>query len=1027
MDDSTTISRDRKLPLSQDYDALRTEGLNYIEELSHLIWTDYNEHDPGITTLEALCYAITELGYRSGFDVKDLLTDKNGAIVGGQVFFTAKEILTNNPLTIDDYRKLLIDLDGVHNAWLFADDSQQDAKGNLIPINEVPIYANCKADNLQYDPTNVTLFLSGLYRVLLDLDDDNVYGDLNNGEVVIENPALAGRFSKGDFWFSIELPPWKSADFIFAEAATDRNNISSAVISGEPNEWVCDLTLTNNSSIQFKVALSKKPSTNTVETGDVQSMFSQDNFQFIADFFLFYTNKISKAKQIVKTAIKSLQEHRNVCEDFESVTTVDDEEVAFCFDVDVKPSADIEKVEAEIFYAIENYLNPSVDFYSLKELLDKKVPVDEIFEGVVLQHGFINTTQLENTQLRSVIYTSDIINLLMDIDGVIAIRNFVMTKYGADGKPVPGFLGLKWCMNITAFNKPVLSEDKSKILMFKNQFPFLANYQEVYDTISLLHAERSRAKLNGLEDDLPVPVGKKRNTDIYWPAQYDYPQTYGIGEAGLPDNASPLRIAQQRQLKAYLMFYEQVLADFLSQLTNAYELFSTDNLVHTYYAQFLKDIKDIDAVYAKSGLTIKLEDAITNADSTIQPKNNWQYLYEPKDVFEDRRGRFLDHLLARFAESFNDYALMMYTVNYTEMTEEKIDFAEITNAKIRTLQNYPDISSNRGKAYDYFPQDNNFNIDTSKLWDTDNVSGLEKRIGFLTGIKDITRRFLSCIKNIDVICSEKEVVVNGETKLQCFHSFTVISLTGVKFVSKEYEKKSDAEEAVQKVIQLGSDFSNYSINNTDPVVINLSDLLTNVTDTGTIFHNEADAQNAVNEIANEFKKDCNDPAGLHLIEHILLRPREKILLPDKMFDLMQVCLHNCDCPCEQDPYSFRASVILPYWPEYFNNMAFREYFENKIREEAPANVMLKICWLNNDLLTDFEMRYRVWVNALANYTFDKKANLNSFRDANDRMIEILTQLHSEYPQATLHNCIESKEGSNTVVLGKTVLGTFKNQ
>jgi hypothetical protein len=43
------------------------------------------------------------------------------------------------------------------------------------------------------------------------------------------------------------------------------------------------------------------------------------------------------------------------------------------------------------------------------------------------------------------------------------------------------------------------------------------------------------------------------------------------------------------------------------------------------------------------------------------------------------------------------------------------------------------------------------------------------------------------------------------------------------------------------------------------------------------------------------------------------------------------------------------------------------------------------------------------------------------------MIEILTQLHSEYPQATLHNCIESKEGSNTVVLGKTVLGTFKNQ
>src|SRR6185312_9378223 len=447
MDDATFILKNRQLPLAQDYDALRAEGLKYIEDLAHLIWTDYNEHDSGITTLEALCYAITELGYRSGFDMKDLLTDKNGAIVSGKVFFTAKEILTNNPLTIDDYRKLLIDLNGVHNAWLFADEVQKDAKGNSVALNEVPIYANCKEDKLQYDPTNVPLFLSGLYRVLLDLDEDNVFGDLNNGEVIIENPALTGKFSKGDFWFSIELPPWKSADFTFAEAASDKNNISAAVVTGEPDNWIGNLTLTNSSTTQFNIAISKKPSSNAAETADVQTMFSENNFQFIADIFSFYSNKIAKARQIVKTCIKTLQDHRNLCEDFVSVTTVDDEEIAFCFDVDVKPSADIEKVEAEIFYAIENYLNPSVDFYSLKELLHKKTPVDEIFEGVVLQHGFIDTTQLENTQLRSVIYTSDIINLLVDIDGVIAIRNFVMTKYGADGKPVPGFLGLKWCMN----------------------------------------------------------------------------------------------------------------------------------------------------------------------------------------------------------------------------------------------------------------------------------------------------------------------------------------------------------------------------------------------------------------------------------------------------------------------------------------------------------------------------------------------------------------------------------------------------
>jgi len=1020
MNEQTTIPKNRQLPIAQDYEALRAEGLTHIEDLAHSLWTDYNAHDPGITILEALCYAMTESGYRSGFDMRDLLTKDNGQTVDGQVLFTAKKILTNNPLTINDYRKLLIDIIGVHNAWLFAETSQKDPRGIDIPINEVPIYANCKEDKLQYEPTDTPLFLSGLYRVLLDLDNDNVYGDLNNGEVIIENPALANKFAKADFWFSVQLAPWKTADFTFAGLAKDKNNIASITLTSDPDHWKGKVTLTDTTSLQFDIAISKKPSSGTVTTADVQTMFDKD---FVAALFKFYLEKISKAKLIVQTAIKTLHEHRNLCEDFPYVTTVDDEEIAFCFDVDVKPSADIEKVEAEIFYAIENYLNPSVDFYTLKELLDKKIPVEDIFEGVVLKHGFINTEQLEKTQLRSVIHTSDIINVLMDIDGVIAIRNFVMTKYGPDGKPVPGFTGLKWCMNIAPYHKPVLSTDKSKILLFKNQFPFVARYDEVYDTVSLLHAQRSRDKLNGLQDDLPVPHGSKRDTGSYWPIQYDFPQTYGIGVAGLPFNSTPQRIAQQRQLKAYLMFYDQLLADFISQLTNAHKLFSTDAITHTYFAQFLKDIKDITPIYDTDGATIILEDAITNADSTVQPKNRWQQLYEPKNVFEDRRSRFLDHLLARFAESFNDYALLMYTINYNEKTEEKIDFAEITDAKIRTLKAYDDISSNRGKAFNYFPQKNDFTIDTNKLWDTDNVSGLEKRISFLTGIKDFTRRFLYCIKNIEIICTEKTVVEDGEEKLECFHSFSITTLSGIKMTSKEYEKKSDAEDAVKKVIETGNDPNNYSVEGSGSnIVIKLADILTGEA----TFLDNQHAQDVINEIAKEMATACNDPVGLHLIEHILLRPREIIAAPGKSFDLMQVCLHDCDCLCELDPYSFRASVVLPYWPQHFDNLAFREYFEDKIREEAPAHVMLKICWLNNDLMREFEVRYKKWIETLADYYFDKKANLDAFRDANDKMIEILAQLHSEYPQATLHDCDESKEGSNTVVLGKTVLGTSKN-
>src|SRR5215203_3176736 len=129
MNEISTIPKNRQLSKSQDYETLRAEGLKYIEELAHALWTDYNAHDPGITILEALCYAMTEAGYRSEFDMKDLLTKDDGQTVDDQVLFTAKRILTNNPLTINDYRKLLIDIVGVHNAWLFAESHKKDING----------------------------------------------------------------------------------------------------------------------------------------------------------------------------------------------------------------------------------------------------------------------------------------------------------------------------------------------------------------------------------------------------------------------------------------------------------------------------------------------------------------------------------------------------------------------------------------------------------------------------------------------------------------------------------------------------------------------------------------------------------------------------------------------------------------------------------------------------------------------------------------------------------------------------------
>jgi hypothetical protein len=70
---SFTILKNQSLTDSSNYELLRQKGLAYIEKLGSSLWTDYNIHDPGITLLEALAYALTDLGLRTSMDIKDLL------------------------------------------------------------------------------------------------------------------------------------------------------------------------------------------------------------------------------------------------------------------------------------------------------------------------------------------------------------------------------------------------------------------------------------------------------------------------------------------------------------------------------------------------------------------------------------------------------------------------------------------------------------------------------------------------------------------------------------------------------------------------------------------------------------------------------------------------------------------------------------------------------------------------------------------------------------------------------------------
>jgi hypothetical protein len=79
------------------YAGLRAEALELLGRLCGDQWSDFNSHDPGITILEQLCFALTELAYRSQWSIEDLL-----ASAGPDWQPAVREILGGDPVTRDD-------------------------------------------------------------------------------------------------------------------------------------------------------------------------------------------------------------------------------------------------------------------------------------------------------------------------------------------------------------------------------------------------------------------------------------------------------------------------------------------------------------------------------------------------------------------------------------------------------------------------------------------------------------------------------------------------------------------------------------------------------------------------------------------------------------------------------------------------------------------------------------------------------------------------------------------------------------
>jgi hypothetical protein len=941
------IPRSPALTPSSDFYALRRTGIGYIEELASELWTDYNPHDPGITLLEQLCFALTDLAYRNGWDIKDLLMPATPSSdpaqpYPNQTFFTAREILTVNPVTPDDFRRLLIGRAALRNAWVFCKQCACDVAWYSACIKGKPVLSFSEPDDSASAVQRVEV--RGLYDVLLELEADPELGDLNDRKIWLEAEIDGGGGKTHDLRLELRFPEWELSHPDQWRTFVDSASIDSVKLVGlgaradynlltDPSldeagrnaylrtHWNYLLLLTfeltypsgpvltlPNVALHF---FGPNAARSNLTLTRLKEILEDEGAQ---SAMVQYREKLRRAEQAVLDARQTLSAHRNLDEEFCHIAAVAIEDVAACAEIEVSPGADIERVQAQAWFLIEQYMNPPIRHYSLQEMLDSGMPVEEIFNGPKAEGGFLRQDEVEAAQLKSVLRNSDLINLLMDIEGVVAVRSLLLSKYNLQGEIVKGAAdpvlvggnpvfdsnkgSAVWELYISPLHQPRLYFERSRFLFMKDGLPFLPRADEAMDALHQMRAETERGRIDDAQLDLPVPSGTYRPARHY-PVQYGLPQIYGVSPAGLPGTASERRKGQAKQLQAYLMVFEQLLANAGEQLAHGADLFSLDLTVsRTYFAARLDKqvIADYDVVV--DSLSPAALDAMT----------------ETEEEFLERRNRFLDHLLARFGESFAEYALLL-----SRGRRDAAGLRRLIADKIGFLERYPLISRERARARD---------IHHLPLA-PESIPGLQKRVALLLGYPNLEFAWTMSAPGAVAGYSLKDA-----QQVAWLEGSFAAPITGADNAAAQHA-------AFHFVLRRLSQPGAYRITvQAGKYTVRLDDADGNeIGAAPTPAPSLAAAHALIDELVG-----WGSHSRAIVVEHLLLRPK---FAGDA---LIRPCPEDECGPCmDSDPYSFRLTIVMPAWTAPFDaDMDMRAFADRTIQRELPSHLLGKVCWVGND-------------------------------------------------------------------------------
>lgn len=745
-----------------------------------------------------------------------------------------------------------------------------------------------------------------------------------------------------------------------------------------------------------------------------------DEYIFRLDGKKIPVNKI----QIFNEIINRYHDNRNLCEELAELKMVCEKKIKICAKIQVKNEADEEWIDARILHLINEYFSPTIPSYSLEELIKKEIPVEEIFNGPILENGFLLNEDIQKAELKREVRLSDIINIIMSIPGVEYIEDIKIEQIGhtpnGETNCCSGNSSGKendWVICIPEGYKVVL-DNSFNLQYFKDYLPLSINPIVRDQYLSDFKKNQYITTLHKYED-LPMPIGEYIELENYWSLQNNIPEMYGVGENGLEANASDLRKIQAKQLKAYLLVIEQILAQYFSQLSYTRKLFSTQ-------------IKKKDSNYIPNTISgIQNIEEITG--NILDYQNNVKAILSNIENFSSRRNDFLNHLLSRFAEQFSNYFLILNSKKRKSVLKKSIKI------KNKFIDNYPKISRKRHIAFDYTK---------APIWDTDNIHGIQNRLNYIIGLKDKTRRnlYTSNPKEEGMYAVESTMLLPTKNNkfASMFHDFHLIQnethgnkyewwvrINRYRFESVQYfDTIEEAYQDFEKIFIALQDgvleYEQNSFNNNQFKLKDKNGVLIAESRNGN--YDDNTCKRFINKIKTILENDAFKPCCFQF--NFIDKKDENL----QFSSCALPCVDNSCFSCNPiDFYSYKMTFVMPGWQGRFLDKNFRLWFENEVYENLPAHILPRFCWVGNQDLSDTDIDdndMKLFQNAWKQYLIwknDPNHNMGNYMSKAQNLLCKINHLNTVYEKGILYDCSQEEDlNVRSFILNQSTLGTQKN-